>query len=266
MRRAMIAVGWLLLGCNPPGVASEAPRAPETPRFAAQPSSEARATAMEVAPPPQPASTAPEAPDPARAGPGLVAGSDARDPVASADVDPELQTLPDAIALLERAGYEQLATVIAARVAQTTPKMKLDAEQGLRLAQNVYEALPSMPETRALSRTMPKAALELVRSTYERSVTTAEAERMARYLSHLVDHLRPKNLAALDENCSHVVGREWRDIDYSGEGLSWERQQRIYSIKGVPNFKEAATLERFFRVESQAPYFNRIYRPDGAVP
>lgn len=168
--------------------------------------------------------------------------------------------------MLRSAGYAEIAGVIEARVSQSKPKMKLEPEQGVRIAGYVGEALPSMPEARALSQAMPKTVTELVRSTYERGVSTREAENMARYFSHLLDHLQPQNLAALDENCSHVVGREWHEIDYRGEPLSWERQKRTYAPQGIPHFKDAATLERFFRVESRAPYFDKVYRPLGAVP
>jgi hypothetical protein len=167
---------------------------------------------------------------------------------------------------LREAGYPEVARVIETRVAQAKPKMKLELEQGLRVARYLHEALPSMPEAHALSRTMPKTVVELVRSTYERGVSAGEAEAMARYFSHLLTHLKPQNLPALDENCSHVVGREWHEIDYSGEPLTWEKQKRVYTPQGIPHFKDAATLERFFRVESRAAYFNKLYRPEGSVP
>jgi hypothetical protein len=167
---------------------------------------------------------------------------------------------------LRDAGYPEVARVVEARVAQTKPKMKLEPDQGVKVARYLHEALPSVPETRRLMSSMPKTVVELVRSTYERGLSTQEAERIARYFSHLLDHLQPANLAALDENCSHVIGREWHEIDYSGEPLTWQKQKRVYAPQGIPHFKEAATLERFFRVESQAPYFIKLYRPAGTVP
>jgi hypothetical protein len=176
------------------------------------------------------------------------------------------QSIEKAVRWLREAGYPETAGVIETRVSQPKPKMKLEPEQGVQVARYVHEALPSMPEARELTHAMPKTVVELVRSTYERGVSTREAESMARYFSHLLDHLKPQNLSALDENCSHVVGRDWHEIDYSGEPLTWEKQKRIYTPKGVPHFKDAATLERFFRVESQAPYFNKLYRPEGSVP
>jgi hypothetical protein len=176
------------------------------------------------------------------------------------------RTIEDGLRWLREAGYPEAARVIETRVSQTKPKMKLEPEQGLSVARYVHEALPSMPEARALSHTMPKTVVELVRSTYERGVSTREGESMARYFSHLLDHLKPRNLPALDENCSHVVGRDWQEIDYSGEPLTWQKQKRVYTAQGVPHFKDAATLERFFRVESQARYFDELYRPEGSVP
>jgi hypothetical protein len=180
-------------------------------------------------------------------------------------VDPP-KTLEEALSRARAAGYAECASVIEARVAQTKRKMKLEADQGLRLARFVIEDLPTMPETSLLSRSMPKTAVELLRSVHERGVAPDEAERMARYMARLSESLKPKNAAALDENTSHVIGRDWEDIDYRDENLDGAKQKRIYTAKGVPHFKDAATLEHFFRVESKVPYFAKAYEPQGVVP
>jgi hypothetical protein len=176
------------------------------------------------------------------------------------------KTLEEALSRAKAAGYAESASVIEARVAQTKRKMKLEADQGLRVARYVVEDLPTMPETSSLSRSMPKTAVELVRSVHERGVAPDEAERMARYMARLSESLKPKNAAALDENTSHVIGRDWEDIDYRDENLDGEKQKRIYTAKGVPHFKDAVTLEHFFRVESKVPYFSKVYQPEGTVP
>jgi len=89
---------------------------------------------------------------------------------------------------------------------------------------------------------------------------------MAAYLFRLRESLQMENSAAFDENCSHVVGREWQDIDYRDEHLTWENQKRIYVPKGVLHFKDVTNLEHFFRVESRVPYFKKVYRPAGEIP
>jgi hypothetical protein len=234
---------------------------------ASAPPAPAPAVAREASPAPAPAASAASAPPAvvSSSAPAAPAPAPTPAPIATSATEAP-RTIEDAVRWLREAGYPEVARVIETRVTQAKPKMKLELEQGLRFARYVHEALPSMPEARALSRTMPKTVVELVRSTYERAVSTGEAEAMARYFSHLLAHLKPQNLPALDENCSHVIGREWHEIDYSGEPLTWEKQKRVYTPQGIPHFKDAATLERFFRIESQAPYFNRLYRPEGSVP
>ena len=144
--------------------------------------------------------------------------------------------------------------------------MKLAPDEGLRAAGYLADDLPAMPNARELAAVMPKTALELVRSVRERGVERAEAERMAAYLVALRAALKPGNPAAFDENCSHVVGREWHEIDYRGEGMTWENQKRVYARYGVTSFRDAGNLQRFFRVEADAPYFRKLYRPEGSVP
>lgn len=180
-------------------------------------------------------------------------------------VDPP-KTLEEALSRVRAAGYAEPAVVIESRVAQTKRKMKLEANEGLRVARYVAEDFPTMPETVSLSRSMPKTAVELVRSVHERGVSPDEAEKMARYMARLSESLKPKNHAALDENTSHVIGRDWEDIDYRDENLDGAQQKRIYTAKGVAHFKDAATLEHFFRIESKVPYFAKVYQPEGAVP
>lgn len=214
------------------------------------------------------------------AAPGLAPSTAVATPSASAATAPALgcpvdrtqktidppKSLGEALSRVRAAGYVEPAAVIEARVSQTKRKMKLEADEGLRIARYVSEDFPTMPETVSLSRSMPKTAVELVRSVHERGVAPDEAEKMARYMARLSETLKPKNHAALDENTSHVIGREWEDIDYRDENLDGAKQKRIYIAKGIPHFKDAATLEHFFRVESKVPYFDKVYRPEGSVP
>jgi hypothetical protein len=243
------------------GVASGCAAGEAPPRVATSPAP-ARAEAAPKteagnSPAPAPCSTPEKAPAPAL---GCPVDRSAK------PVETTPHTLEEALARARELGFVEAATVIETRVAQTKPKMKLEPDEGLHVARFVIEDFPALPDTVTLSRRMPKTAVELVRSVHERGVPASEAEAMARYMARLLDSLKPGRPEALDENSSHVIGREWHDIDYSGENLSWERQQKIYEPKGIPNFKEAATLERFFRVESAAPYFARVYVPAGSVP
>jgi hypothetical protein len=57
------------------------------------------------------------------------------------------------------------------------------------------------------------------------------------------------------------MGRQWHEIDYSGEGMTWEKQKAFYAPYGIDHFKSLACLEEFFKVESQLPYFRKIYKP-----
>lgn len=144
--------------------------------------------------------------------------------------------------------------------------MKLEPAQGFALAGAAKELLPALPTTQQLLAVMPKASVELLRSVAERGVPREEAERMATYLLELRQSLDMENPAPLDENTSHVIGREWHEIDYRGEGMTWEKQKSIYVPKGIPDFKTEAHLRRFFEVESKAPYFVKLYKPRGGVP
>jgi hypothetical protein len=174
-------------------------------------------------------------------------------------------TLDDRLQALRDAGLAPLAEIIARRVTQQRRKMKLTEDEAQLVAQELLQELPGLARVRALSEAMPKASIELVRSTRERGVPGAEAERIAIYLLEVRTQLAMDNPTPFDENCSHVVGREWQDIDYRDEGMTWQRQQSIYLPKGVPNFKTVANIRQFFRVESNAPYFQKLYQVKGSV-
>jgi hypothetical protein len=174
--------------------------------------------------------------------------------------------LSQALERVRVAGFRTAAELVATRAAQSRQKMKLSLGEGIALAQALADLLPELGETRRLLGTMPKAAVELVRSVAERGVARDEAERMAHYLLALHAALDMENPAPLDENTSHVIGREWHEIDYRGEGMTWEKQKSIYAPRGVPDFKTALHLETFFRIESKAAYFQKLYRPRGTAP
>ncbi len=191
-------------------------------------------------------------------------------PAVAAPTSAQPSTCPSAIgrasAALEGAGYGPLAEVIGRRVAQESPKMKLTPQQGLDAACYALSDLGSMPHARALSSLMPKTTIELLRGVHERNVTREDAEGMADYLGRMLDSMRLSKIETFDECCSHVLGRRWSQIDYSGERLDPVRQDRHYTSRGVPDLLTAEHVRRYFEVESEMPYFRRLFRPQGPLP
>ena len=90
---------------------------------------------------------------------------------------------------------------------------------------------------------------------------TMSAEEMAQYLYEPTGLFQFEKLFAFDENTSHIIGRDWQEIDYSGEGMTWQKQQAVYQPYGIVNFKSVIYLKKFFPVESKLPYFKKTYRP-----
>jgi hypothetical protein len=122
-----------------------------------------------------------------------------------------------------------------------------------------------MPRARALHDVMPRSFVELVRAVEERGLPESEAEAMALYLVRLTGALRFGNLAQFDANHSHVIGREWHEIDYAGEGTTWRKRRAEWSRHRVGDFKSAVHLHRYFTAEERLRYFRRIYRPRGRM-
>lgn len=81
---------------------------------------------------------------------------------------------------------------------------------------------------------------------------------MATYLHTVPEKFSVKNINVFDENTSHIIGREWSEIDYGGEGMTWEKQQKKYKPYDVNNFKSLDNLTKFFPVESELPYCLKI--------
>ncbi|HEY3355687.1 MAG TPA: hypothetical protein VGQ83_20715 [Polyangia bacterium] len=176
-----------------------------------------------------------------------------------------LPTLEDALAQLRRQRLSPAAEILAARVAQRGPKMRLSREQAREAALALAQRLPSMVAARNLLGVMPRATVELIRAVQERGVPRDEAEAMATYLLRLAGALRLGNQARFDENHSHVIGRHWREIDYTGEGTTWQARQAHWSRLGVQDFRRAVCLHRYFVAEEKLAYFRRIYRPQGKM-
>jgi hypothetical protein len=99
----------------------------------------------------------------------------------------------------------------------------------------------------------------------ERGVPEGDAEALAAYLVRATRVLRCQNLAQLDTNHSHVIGRRWQEIDYTGEGTTWQARRDHWARYGVLDFRTAAHVHRYFVAESKLAYFKRIYRPRGRM-
>jgi hypothetical protein len=176
------------------------------------------------------------------------------------------RSLDAALAMLRQDGHDAVADVISARVSQEKPKRRLTPEQGLHACCYALGDLPRMPSALRLSVLMPKTTIELLIAARERGVPRTEAEGMAAYMLRLRESMGMQNPKPFDENTSHVIGRQWHEIDYSGEGMTWQGQMDFYAPKGVPDFRSEASLRRFFGIEAKMPYFKRLYRPQGALP
>lgn len=187
-------------------------------------------------------------------------------PSPSVDTRELPQTNAASVERLRAAGYAALVDVVEQRVAQTKPKMRLERDEADRVLLALDRELPSHSSFRRLADLMPRATIELVRSIDERGVPSVEAVRIADYLLSFVESMQFGNLAQLDENHSHVIGREWHEIDYTGEGTSWEQRRDEWAPKGVVSFKRAAFLHIYFTHASRLGYFGRIYQPEGELP
>lgn len=157
--------------------------------------------------------------------------------------------------------WEALCPILTSRVAQKKPKMKLREPDAKSLEDFLSSTKDKFPHLNSLQILLPKTTLELLMSHHQRGVTLLQAELMAEYLKQMVEECQFQNSSAFDENTSHIIGREWSEIDYSGEGMTWEKQKAYYAPYGINNFKSKDCLKKFFQVESKLPYFVKIYQP-----
>ncbi len=176
------------------------------------------------------------------------------------------QTFEAAMTALRDEGLSQAADILDARVKQRRPKMKLTKVQATKIAGYFLTDLQDMPNTKVLYQKMPKSTVELLRATHERGVSKQDAEEISDYLVRFVKSMKFGNLKQLDSNHSHIIGREWEQIDYTGEGANPARRKRVGQSRGIMNFKKAEYIHRYFEVMHKAAYFKRIYRPRGKLP
>ena len=180
-----------------------------------------------------------------------------------ADAAPIPDAPVDALAAL-RTRDPNLADVIARRVAQTSAKMKLSVEQGQTVAAAVLAVL-DRPPVQVLARVMPRSTVELARAAAERGVSLEELDAIASYLARVVATIQPQRLATFDDNHSHVTGRDWHEIDYSGESMTWEGQRDAWVPKGVTSFKRAEYIHAYFVGAEKLAHWKRVYQPRGKM-
>ncbi|MEM1153418.1 MAG: hypothetical protein AAGI44_04710 [Pseudomonadota bacterium] len=149
--------------------------------------------------------------------------------------------------------------ILCDRMSQSEDKMKLSKTQAQDFIVFLSALKTSTPELLKLKNTLPKTTLELLRAVASRGLSLKEAERIAKYLETVPATYAINNIAYFDENTSHIIGREWHEIDYSGEGMTWQKQKQKYAPYHITDFKSLDNLERFFPVESTLPYFRQAY-------
>jgi hypothetical protein len=157
--------------------------------------------------------------------------------------------------------WSGLASILKSRVNQIHLKMKLREADAVGLVQFLTDFSKPTPGLLKLQRSLPKTTLELLMAIYKRGLSFGEAEKIASYLYEFFTACDFTNPAPFDENTSHIIGRDWNEIDYSGEGMTWEDQRDKYSSYGIKDFKSVVYLKKFFPVESKLPYFSKVYRP-----
>lgn len=163
-------------------------------------------------------------------------------------------------------GWQKLCHNIESRIAQKKLKMRLEESDGQELQDFLRSTKDDLSELSRLQNSLPKTTTELLIAIYKRGLNPKEAELMAQYLYALVEAFQFENPKAFDENTSHIIGRQWHEIDYSGEGMTWQKQQAFYAPYGIYDFKSLKCLRKFFVIESKLPYFIRIYKPANPTP
>jgi hypothetical protein len=81
----------------------------------------------------------------------------------------------------------------------------------------------------------------------------------------IVETLAFDRLAVFDENHSHVTGREWHEIDYAGEGMTWQSQRAYWQPRGVASFETVTAIHAYFVGAARLPHWRTVYRPRGRM-
>ncbi len=157
--------------------------------------------------------------------------------------------------------WHKLCSILNLRVKQTARKMKLQESSVKSLEKFLNATNYNFVYLPILQNNLPKTTLELLIAINKSGLDIKEADLMAKYLQELVGFYNFQNVAAFDENTSHIIGRQWHEIDYSGEGMTWQGRKAKYARYGITDFKSVDCLKKFFKVESKLPYFTKIYKP-----
>jgi hypothetical protein len=157
--------------------------------------------------------------------------------------------------------WQDLCPILENRVTQQSAKMKLQRADMEYFEEFINSKKYEFTEVYQLKQILPKTSVELIRSVGFRGVDYNQAELIAKYLQNLVKTCEFGNIATFDNNTSHIIGRQWHEIDYSGEEMTWQKQKEKYAKYGIINFNTIENIEKFFPVESRLPYFNKLYKP-----
>jgi len=179
---------------------------------------------------------------------------------------PAAPSYESSIDALREAGYAKAAKVLTSRVDQLEKKHKLTKEQATEAAVAMVKLLPKMANTTQLLERLPRCTVELVRAVDERGVPMAEAERIAEFHLTYTKAAGLSRLDLFDEAHSHIIGRDFSQIDYTGEGTTWQQRQASWAKVGVENFKTASSICRYFRAESKMGYHKRLFNPKRSFP
>ncbi len=157
--------------------------------------------------------------------------------------------------------WKYLCPVIEERIHQSEAKMKLNENTAVKLEKYLIKNQYHFKHLEILQHLLPRTTIELLMAVRFRGVSPVEAESIAQYLNIMVHTCQFKNTKDFDNNTSHIIGRDWKDIDYSGEGMTWKMQMAKYAPYHITNFKTLENVQKFFPIESRLPYFSKIYKP-----
>ena len=157
--------------------------------------------------------------------------------------------------------WQDLCGILKNRLNQKSLKMRLKKSEVVEFEKFLTETKLDLSKFDRLQKILPKTTIELIMSLIFRDVDFAQATLIAEYLRDLANSCEFKNISAFDNNTSHIIGRKWHEIDYSGEGMTWQKQKAKYAKYGITDFRTLENVKKFFPVESKLPYFNKIYKP-----
>ncbi len=115
--------------------------------------------------------------------------------------------------------WSSLCKILQNRVKQTKQKMKLSESTAYGFEKFLLKSKEDFQHIKSLQNILPKTSLELLMGIRFRKVDAIEAEKIAQYIKEIATGFNFENPGAFDENTSHIIGRYWNEIDYTGEGI-----------------------------------------------